>query len=76
MFYNTCHILTTLISALPTDRIHWTGGDRVIDIVSLVGIELVDTRKSVVIEIKNIAGDSSTSTTTDTSRVHVWLSKF
>jgi hypothetical protein len=76
MFYNTCHILTTLIGALPTDSIHWTGRDRVIDIMSLVGIELVDARESVVIEIENVARDSSTGTTTNTSRVHVWLSEF
>jgi hypothetical protein len=75
MLYDTREILMVLIGRLPTDSIHRTGRDRVIDIISFIGIECLDTRESVIIEFEYGTRYGSTRTTADTCWVHMRLSE-
>lgn len=55
VFSYSVDIVTMLICLLPTDSIHGASGDRVIDIVSLVGITFFHSRETGIIELEDTA---------------------
>jgi hypothetical protein len=75
MLYDTCDILMVLIGRLPTDSVHRTGRNRVIDIISFIGIECLHPRESVIIEFEHCTRYGSTCTATNTRRVHMRFSE-
>jgi hypothetical protein len=75
MFYDTREILVICIGRLPTDSVYRAGRDRVIDIIPFIGIECLDARESVIIELEHGTRYSCTCTTADTRRVHMWFSE-
>ena len=75
MLTNSVRIRTSRISCLPTDSIHGTCGDGVVDILSLIDITCLHARESFVVEFEYIARYSSTGTTAYTSTIDVWFSQ-
>jgi hypothetical protein len=75
MLYDTCDILMVLIGRLPTDSIHRTSRNRVINIISFIGIECLHPRESVIIELEYSSRYGSTCTATDTRRVDMRFSE-
>jgi hypothetical protein len=75
MLYDTREILMVIIGSLPADRVHWTGRDRVIDVIPFIVLEYLHSRESIIIEFEYSSRYSGTCTTADTGWVHMWFSE-
>lgn len=76
MFQNSIRIVSTFIHFLPADRIDRAGSNRVIDIMSLIIIEVIHTGEALIVECKHIARNSGTRTATDASTIYMGFSEF
>lgn len=76
VLHNSINIVSTFIHFLPTDRIHWAGSNRVIDIVPFIVIEVIHTGEALIIECEHITRNSGTCTASDASTIYVGFSEF